>query len=211
VTEKTGFPMSTVTVKLSDHAVPPTSSSKTEDNGMSSITYSSATYSILLIDVEKEIARQRIERDEQRLNERTRALAAEAKARGQVAPPPAPEPRPSGPPNNALLPAPPTPAPSLLPGAPQPSVDPEAYAAYAKQFGARLLAEGVRLRNSGAPDAERKTYKLRVQVWRGQMRKLIRDSGNYKATEMLTSTLHEFDDRMRTLGSELGIDDWKDE
>jgi hypothetical protein len=158
--------------------------------------------------LERETANRR--RDEAKLNERARALADEAKARGQVPNPP-PAPVPAGPPNNALLPKAPEPQASLLPGAPPPSADQMAYAEYAKRFGASLLAEGVRMRNQGATAAEKKTFTLRVQVWRGQMRKLIRDSSDYRAKELLTNTLLEFDDRMRTLGSEIGVEGWKDE
>jgi hypothetical protein len=51
----------------------------------------------------------------------------------------------------------------------------------------------------------------RVQVWRGQMRKLIREFGNARAKDSLTTTLLSFDEKMSSLGSELGIDQWRDE
>jgi hypothetical protein len=79
-----------------------------------------------------------------------------------------------------------------------------------KTVGSQLLAEGQRLRNSGAAMDERQKFKRKVQVWRGVVQKAIRDSGNYKAVESLTETLARFDERMNQLGSELGIDGWKD-
>jgi hypothetical protein len=208
--EKTGYPMVHLGAELSDHAVKPSHSSKTDDHGYWSITFTEATYSALLIDVEQEIAKEEVRQDEQRLKARQQQLAEEAKKRGMI-PPPVAEPKPTGPPNNALIPAPPVQPPSLLPGAPPPSVDQEAQAKYAKDYGASLIAEGVTMRNRGAPDSDRQLLMKRIQVWRGQMRKLIRDSSNYKAKESLDWTLHEFDDRMLSLGSELGIDHWKDE
>ena len=211
VEEKTGFPMVLVHVDLAEAPVKPTQSSNTEDHGQWSMTTADATYSVLLIDVEAEMEKARVKREEERLNERARALAGEAKARGQVPPPPAPAPRREEPPGTNLVPAPLQPAPSFLPNAPPPSTDEVAFAEYAKKYGEHLIAEGVRLRNSSAPAADRSTFKLRVQVWRGQMRKLMRESSNYKAKEMLDRALHEFDERMQTLGSELGIEGWKEE
>jgi hypothetical protein len=211
VEEKSGFPMVFVRGAVSSKASPAKHSPpETTDRGMTSTTSTSAHVSMLVRNValERETANRR--RDEAKLNERARALADEAKARGQVPNPP-PAPVPAGPPNNALLPKAPEPQASLLPGAPPPSADQMAYAEYAKRFGASLLAEGVRMRNQGATAAEKKTFTLRVQVWRGQMRKLIRDSSDYRAKELLTNTLLEFDDRMRTLGSEIGVEGWKDE
>jgi hypothetical protein len=214
VEEKTGYPMVNVHAELADHGVKTTSSTKSEDIGMTSLTTASTTYSILLLDVERAMERRRIEEEEQRLNERVRTLADQAKAQPQAPQkkaPKAPEPPKAEPPNNALVPAPPKPAPSLLPGAPPPTFDEMGFASYARQFGQGLLAEGTKLRDSSAPKDRRDQFKLRVQVWRGQMRKLMRDFSNYKAKESLDWTLHEFDERMSTLGAELGIDDWKAE
>ena len=177
---------------------------------MTSMQSTSATYSVLILDVEKELARQAVERDEARLNERIRDLAKENEGRQQAPAPETPKPRPA-PPNNALLPQAPKAQQPLLPGAPPPSVNQDDFAAYARGFGEQLLAEGVRLRNSHAPEKERQLYMRRVQVWRGQMRKLIREFGNARAKDSLTTTLLSFDDRMASLGSELGIDQWKDE
>jgi hypothetical protein len=100
----------------------------------------------------------------------------------------------------------------LLPGAPGPSplVEQETRAANAKIVGNQLLDEGRRLRDSGASMDQRQKFKRKVQVWRGLVQKLIRDSGNYKAVESLTETLARFDERMNSLGTELGIDGWKD-
>jgi hypothetical protein len=212
VTEKTGFPMVTVHAELSDHHVPTIAPvPKTEVNGMTSLTTSHATYSVLLIDVEKELEKARVQREEQKLNERVREFSEQAKARGQLPPPASPAPQRSGAPNNALLPAPPTPQPSLLPGAPPPSLDQEAYADYARQFGASLLAQGTHLRNSSAPDADRATFRSQVLIWRAQMKKLIRDFGNFKAKDSLMTTLGQFDERMQSLASELGLKDWKED
>jgi hypothetical protein len=207
VEERMNYPMATVSVTLSETAVEPTSSSKTELITMGSIQYNSSTYSMLLIDVEKEQARQELERKEEELKRRINALAEEEKppAAAKTEPPKA-----AGPPS--LLPQPePAPAP-LLPGAPGPSplAEQETRAANLKTVGSQLLAEGQRLRNSGAAMDERQKFKRKVQVWRGVVQKAIRDSGNYKAVESLTETLARFDERMNQLGSELGIDGWKD-
>lgn len=211
VEEKSGFPMVFVRGTVVDKASPATHSTpETTDRGMTSMTSTSAHVSMLVRNVALEREQANRRRDEAKLNERARALADEAKARGQVPNPP-PSAAPSGPPNNALLPKAPEPQAPLLPGAPSPSVDQMGFAEYAKRFGASLLAEGVRMRNQGATAAEKKTFTLRVQVWRGQMRKLIRDSSDYKAKELLVNTLAAFDDRMSTLGAEIGIDGWKDE
>ncbi|MDB4882859.1 MAG: hypothetical protein JWL95_1625, partial [Gemmatimonadetes bacterium] len=212
VTEKTGFPMVSVRAELSDHeekTVPP--EPKTEDHGMWSMTTSNATYSVLLIDVEKELEKARIQREEQKLNERVRALADEAKARGQLPPPAATAPQKAGPPNNALIPAAPTPQPSLIPGAPPPTLDQEAYADYARQFGDSLIAQGTRMRNASAPEGDKATFRTQVQVWRAQMKKVIREFGNFKAKDSLMTTLGKFDERMQSLASELGIKDWKED
>jgi hypothetical protein len=50
-----------------------------------------------------------------------------------------------------------------------------------------------------------------VQVWRGLVHKMIRDFANYKAVESLQTTVLQFDERMNSLGSELGIDGWQAE
>jgi hypothetical protein len=211
VEEKSGFPMVFVRGKVTSKGSPPTHSPpETTDRGMTSMTSTSAHVSMLVRNVAFEREQAKRQRDEQRLNERARALADDAMARGELTTPP-PSPAPVGPPNNALLPKAPEPQAPLIPGAPPPSVDQVAFADYARRFGASLLAEGVRMRNQGSSAAEKKTYTLRVQVWRGQMRKLIRDSSDYKAKELLTSTLAAFDERMNTLGSEIGIEGWKDE
>lgn len=205
VEERMNYPMATVSVKLSETAVEPTSSSRTELITMGSIQYNSSTYSILLIDVEKEQARQEVERKEEELKRRMAALAQEEK-------PPAPTPteKPKGPPS--LLPQREPEPPPLLPGAPGPSpfVEQETRAANSKIVGNQLLDEGRRLRDSGASMDARQKFKRKVQVWRGLVQKMIRDFGNYKAIESLTETLARFDERMNSLGAELGIDGWKD-
>jgi hypothetical protein len=204
VEERMGYPMATVSVKLSETAVTPESSSHTELITMGSIQYNSSTYSILLIDVEKEQARQEVERKEEELKRRMSELAQEEKppapATDQAAGPPALLPR------QEQAPAP------LLPGAPGPSpfVEQETRATASRIAGNQLLDEGRRLRDSGAAMDQRQKFKRKVQVWRGLVQKMIRDFGNYKAVESLTETLARFDERMNTLGSELGIDGWKD-
>ncbi|HEY0727091.1 MAG TPA: hypothetical protein VGD38_03405, partial [Pyrinomonadaceae bacterium] len=206
VDEKIGYPMATVDVKLSETAVTPESSSRTDQITMGSIQYNSSTYSILLIDVEKEQARQEVERKEEELKRRMRELAKDDE-------PPASktdQPKVAGPP--ALMPQQEqVPAP-LLPGAPGPSpfVEQETRATASRIAGNQLLEEGRRLRDSGAGMDQRQKFKRKVQVWRGLVQKMIRDFGNYKAVESLTETLARFDERMNTLGSELGIDGWKD-
>ena len=211
VEEKSGFPMVFVRGAVATKSSPASHTPpETTDRGMTSMTSTSAHVSMLVRNVALEREQAKRQRDERQLNERARALADDAKARGHIPTPP-PTTAPGGPLNNALLPKAPEPQAPILPGAPPPSVDQVAFAEYAKRFGASLLAEGVRMRNQGATPAEKKTFTLRVQVWRGQMRKLIRDSSDYKAREMLTTTLLEFDDRMRTLGSEIGVEAWKDE
>lgn len=206
VDERIGYPMATVSVKLSETAVTPESSSHTEQITMGSIQYNSSTYSILLIDVEKEQARQEVERKEEELKRRMSELAKEDK-------PPASktdQPKAAGPP--ALLPQQEQAPAPLLPGAPGPSpfVEQETRATASRIAGNQLLEEGRRLRDSGAGMDQRQKFKRKVQVWRGLVQKMIRDFGNYKAVESLTETLARFDERMNTLGSELGIDGWKD-
>jgi hypothetical protein len=211
VEEKTGFKMVSVHVEVTDHSVKPDTKTEHKDLGMGAIDFEDVTYSVLIVDVEKELEKQRIARDEETLKQRMGALAKENAGRPQPkveAPEP---PAPVQPGSTTLMPPAPEPAPSLLPGAPPPSRDEEGFATYARGFGDGLIAEGTRLRNTSAPEPARKTFMLKVQVWRGQMRKLIRDFGNYKTKESLTTTLLSFDDKMRSLGSELGIDNWKDE
>lgn len=206
VEERMGYPMATVSVTLSETAVEPTSSSKTELITMGSIQYNSSTYSMLLIDVEKEQARQEVERKEEELKRRINALAKEEKP----APAKPDQPKVAGPPS--LLPQQEQAPAPLLPGAPGPSpnVEQETRAVNSRLAGNQLLAEGLRLRDSGAAMDERQKFKRKVQVWRGLVQKMIRDFGNYKAVESLTETLARFDERMNSLGSELGIDGWKD-
>ena len=67
------------------------------------------------------------------------------------------------------------------------------------------------MRDTHAPSRDRDLFMRRVQVWRGQMRKLIREFGNARAKDSLTTTLLSFDEKMSSLGSELGIDQWRDE
>ena len=211
VEEKQGFPMVYVGAELSETAVAPTHSSKTDLILMGSIDTVRSTYSVLLIDVEKEQARQEVERKEQLLRDRMAALAREEAARGAKAPAPPEPPRPAGPPS--LMPPPEAPPPSLLPGAPGPNpfAEQEARAAAARDVAAQILADGRRLRDQHAPDDERQRFKRKVQVWRGLVHKMIRDFGNYKAVESLQTTVLQFDERMRSLGSELGIDGWQAE
>lgn len=206
VEERMGYPMATVSVKLSETAVAPTSSSSTELITMGSIQYNSSTYSLLLIDVEKEQARQEVERKEEELKRRMADLAKEEKPPASKTEPP----KAAGPP--ALLPQPEQAPPELLPGAPGPSplVEQETRAANSKIVANQLLAEGRQLRDSGATMDQRQKFKRKVQVWRGLVQKMIRDFGNYKAVESLTETLARFDERMSSLGTELGIDGWKD-
>ena len=211
VEEKRGFTMVTVSVEVTDHAIPTANTSRHEDLFMGAIDFTDIDYSVLIIDVEKELEKQRIAHDEATLKERIRVFAKANEGRQQpkaekVEPPPRVVPGST----TLLPPAPPPPRP-LLPGAPPPTVNEEEFAAYARNFGNGLLAEGVRLRNTSAPEAQRNSFMLKVQIWRGQMRKLIRDFGNYKTKESLTTTLLSFDDKMRELGSQLGIDKWKDE
>jgi hypothetical protein len=213
VDEKSGYPMVFVTVELSDHAVRATETTKSEDLGalsLASMQTTNATYSVLILDVEAALRKQEIERDEAKLNERIRALAKESKEQPQ-APRPASAPPAVAPPNNALLPPAPAAPKPLLPGAPPPSVNQEEFAEYARGYGKQLLAEGTRLRDTHAPSRDRDLFMRRVQVWRGQMRKLIREFGNARAKDSLTTTLLSFDEKMSSLGSELGIDQWRDE
>ena len=120
------------------------------------------------------------------------------------------QPKAAGPPS--LLPQQEQAPPELLPGAPGPSplVEQETRAANSKIVANQLLDEGRQLRNSGATMDQRQKFKRKVQVWRGLVQKMIRDFGNYKAVESLTETLARFDERMNSLGTELGIDGWKD-
>ena len=206
VEERMGYPMASVNVTLSETAVQPTSSSKTDLITMASIRYDSSEYSILIIDVEKELARQEVERKEEELRRRVQALAQEEKP----APPTPDQPKVAGLPS--LLPQQEqTPAP-LLPGAPGPSplVEQETRAASSKVVGNQLLEEGRRLRDSGATMDQRQKFRRKVQVWRGLVQKMIRDFGNYKAVESLTESLARFDEQMNSLGTQLGIDGWKD-
>jgi Domain of unknown function (DUF4157) len=214
VEERTGFPMVIVSVKLSDHAVPQSQTTKTEDLGaasLASMQTTNSTYSVLILDVEAELRKQEIERDEAKLNERIRALAKESKGQTTQAPRAAPTPPAGAAPNNALLPQAPAAPQPLLPGAPPPSVNQVEFAEYARGYGKQLLEEGTRLRDTHAADKYRDLFMRRVQVWRGQMRKLIREFGDPRAKDSLTTTLLSFDEKMTSLGSELGIDHWKDE
>jgi hypothetical protein len=211
VQEKPGFPMVTVSMELSDHPAAQAYSDTTEDRGMISIRVTNTTYSVLVLDVEKERERQKIAEDERRLNERMQALAKQNPAPKSPAPQARQEPPRAAPPSNTLLPPKEESAPTLLPGAPPRGVDEEARSREAKAVATNLIAEGTRLRNESAAIPARKQFMLKVQVWRGLMRKLIRETGNYVAKDSLVTTLGQFDERMTTLGAELGIDDWKKE
>jgi hypothetical protein len=215
IEEKTGMPVVSVEVTLAEHAVEPTNKeiSETIVSGMTSLEIKSSTYSVLLLDVEKEQARQEIEAKEERLRTRQLALAEENRSRVQTGPIPnqaAVPPTSAAAPRN-LLPAAPTPPTSFLPGAPERGLDQEAYAVYARGFGNQLLAQGFRLQNNSSSVKDRDTFKLQVQVWRGQMQKLMRDFGNPHAKVLLTTTLSEFDGLLNPIAMKLGISGWKDE
>lgn len=157
---------------------------------------------------ENDLRKQAIERQERILTERMQFLAAQAK---QTAAPQGSSPPPTRPPpSKSLLPEPPSTSNFGLPGAPEPGLDQQAWADYARNHGEHLLSDGTRMRDTGVPDSQRQQFKLRVQVWRGQMQKMIRDFGLYQARESLKLTLFRFDERMHALGASLGIDGWKE-
>jgi len=203
------FPPLKVTVTLAEKEVTVPKKTETQIISMGHVQTTTATYSVLIIDVAKELEKQKIAAEEKALNERMRALAKVAAAKPQAKPEKqAPEPR-VQPGSTTLLPPAPAAPHQFLPGAPAPSRDEEGFATYARGFRNGLLIEGMKLRNRNAPMDEKQDFKLKVQVWRGQMKKLIRESVNFKAKDSLNTTLYSFDERMNSLGSELGIDDWK--
>ena len=206
VEEREGFPNVLVSVALVTEPVEAvTETPVPEQYWGGSIQWSYATYSFLLLDVEKERRRQEVEREDEKLRENLRKLAAREKKRAsKKKKKPVEEWRPP-PPGSAtgwFAPAPQTTPLLPYPGGVAPENKEAEGLVGARKLATKLLARAKKMAREGDTPEQREDFKLKVDVWLGGVERMMREFSDQRVVGDLRNLYYEFKERLAsTMGT----------